>query len=228
MLPFSLPSRLLLGWVAGLCWLLSASFSAQAQVFEDAWGLLFFKGQTAQSNLDDIGLINYTDSHDPTQALDLHYPNTDEIVHGLEISRRISRQLSWFRYLDPYVSELEAGLTLNYRESHQGVIHEVGPSVVFRWKNFRWDRYVKTTIGFAEGVSYASQEPYQERSEGRMSKHFLNLLTLDLTLAAPQLPQAELSFRIHHRSAGYGLYGVSNTSSNVLGVGLRYRWGREL
>ena len=87
---------------------------------------------------------------------------------------------------------------------------------------------MKTTIGFAEGVSYASEIPDQERTEGRSSKHFMNLLTLDITLAPPQLPEAELSFRIHHRSAGYGLYGVRNTSSNVLGVGLRYRWGKAL
>ena len=220
--------RLLLLVAGGLGFFLLTIQSVCAQVFEDAWGLLLFKGQTAQSNLDDIGLINYTDSHDPSKALDLAYPNTDELVYGVEVARRISRKLWWFRYLEPYVTELEAALNINYRESQTKVISEIGPSVVFRWKNFRWDRYVKTTIGFAEGVSYASKIPDQERTEGRSSKHFMNLLTLDITLAPPQLPEAELSFRIHHRSAGYGLYGVRNTSSNVLGVGLRYRWGKAL
>ena len=83
--------------------------------------------------------------------------------------------------MEPYVTELEAALNINYRESQTKVISEIGPSVVFRWKNFRWDRHVKTTIGFAEGVSYASKIPDQERTEGRSSKHFMNLLTLDIT-----------------------------------------------
>jgi hypothetical protein len=220
--------RLLPLLVGGLGCFLYSIQPVCAQFFEDSWGVLLFKGQTVQSNLDDIGLINYTDSHDPSKALDLDYPNTDELVYGVEVARRISRKLWWFRYLQPYVTELEAALNINYRESQTKAINEIGPSVIFRWKNFRWDRYVKTTIGFAEGVSYTSKVPDQERTESRTSKHFLNLLTLDITLAAPQLPTAELSFRIHHRSAGYGLYGVNNTSSNILGAGLRYRWGRNL
>ncbi|MGA1137082.1 MAG: hypothetical protein ACO30K_12735, partial [bacterium] len=158
--------RLLLLLVGGLGFFLLPVQPVCAQVFEDAWGLLLFKGQTAQSNLDDIGLINYTDSHDPSKALDLAYPNTDELVYGVEVARRISRKLWWFHYLEPYVTELEAALSINYRESQTKVINEIGPSVIFRWKNFRWDRYVKTTIGFAEGVSYASKIPDQERTEG--------------------------------------------------------------
>mgnify|MGYP000845698867 CR=1 FL=1 len=224
-----LRSRWLLSRMTGalLCCVLSAT-SVRAEIFEDAWGVLLWKGQTAESNLGDIGLVDYTEKHNPREAIDLEYPNTDEIAYGVEFSRRISRQLPLFRFIEDYVNETEAALTLTYRESQTKTIYEVGPGIVFRWRDFRWDKYVRTTVGFSEGVSYASDIPDQEETEGRFSKHFMNLLTFEVTLAPPNHPQAELSLRIHHRSAGYGLYGVSNTSSNILGVGARYRWGSEL
>ncbi len=220
--------RFLSKWVGAALWICVWSGPTHAAWFEDAWGLLLWKGQTARSNLDDIGLIDYTATHNPQEALDLEYPNTDEVAYGAEFSRRISRQLPVFRWIADYVNETEAALTLTYRESQMKTIYEVGPGIVFRWKDFRWDKYLRTTVGFAEGISYASKIPDQERTEGRRSKHFMNLLTFEITLAPPSHPEAELSLRVHHRSAGYGLYGVSNTSSNVLGVGARYRWGSGL
>lgn len=130
--------------------------------------------------------------------------------------------LSWefMRFFDLVGVELEGQFVQHLGDQ---TFPEVNACLVLRWLEFPWNDYVPTTFAVGEGASYANAIPRYEVFENDDSAHFLNYLMFELTLGLPSLPQWSASFRIHHRSGAYGLYGT-HTGSNFLCAGLRYEF----
>ncbi len=95
------------------------------------------------------------------------------------------------------------------------------------WKGFPWSRWVRTRLGFGEGISYAWRVLRVEREEARKhdrnTSRLLNYLDVSIDLNAGDLFRARrldrcwLGFLIDHRSGAFGLidiFGRANGGSN--------------
>lgn len=131
-----------------------------------------------------------------------------------------SREL--FRWQDLLALEVEGQVVMQFKKQDHG---EGNLLLAARWLEFPWNDSVRTSIAVGEGVSYASSVPTieTERSPDRTSK-FLNYLLLELELAPPEQSRWSFVTRIHHRSGVYGLYNGVSLGSNLLGIGMKYRF----
>ncbi len=94
--------------------------------------------------------------------------------------------------------------------------------MALRWHKFPWEKHLLTTVGFGEGISYASEEPSYEIEFNNKTANLLNYLMWDITLAHPDLPQLALVLRLHHRSGIFGLIEGVSGGSNFFTMGLKY------
>ncbi len=95
------------------------------------------------------------------------------------------------------------------------------------WKSFPWSRFLRTRLGFGEGISYAWHIPTVERDKARRNdrktSRLLNYLdvSVDVNLGdlvrVKRLSRCWLGFLIDHRSGAFGLidiFGSVNGGSN--------------
>jgi outer membrane protein len=92
------------------------------------------------------------------------------------------------------------------------------------WKKFPWDKYLRTRLGFAEGISYVDNLPSMERehleNKDRNTSHLLNYLdaSIDVNLRdltkIKKLESCWLGFAISHRS---GVFSTVDMFGNVSG-----------
>jgi hypothetical protein len=92
----------------------------------------------------------------------------------------------------------------------------------FRWSLLPWDRYVKSSFLFANGLSYASEIPAMERVGAGVSKS-LYTIALEFEFQIPGAENWGVVIRLHHRSGIFGLMTQVNQGSNYLCLGVRYR-----
>ena len=95
---------------------------------------------------------------------------------------------------------------------------------MFQWSNFPWQKYLVTTIGAGEGLSYDSKVPQAEAQNSTNTQNLLNFLMFEIAFALPSHPNFEVIGRIHHRSGVYGLYTDGNSGSTAVGVAVRYHF----
>lgn len=141
----------------------------------------------------------------------------DSQVVALAYSRRVK---TWGRHLH---LELEGNVSLRYGEDN---LWEIAGMAMFRYDGFPWNHVVYTSIGYAPfGLSYVTDVPMQEnRPNGRATSKILNFMVPELTLAPPGNPNLEFLLRIHHRSGIFGTFNGVTGASNIVSVGLRYRY----
>jgi hypothetical protein len=89
-----------------------------------------------------------------------------------------------------------------------------------RWHRFPWHDLVRTTAAFGLGPSYATSTPKYEVEMNGTSKRLLAYWYLEVTAGPPDADWS-VSFRLHHRSTAFGLFGKDG-GYNALAVGLRY------
>jgi hypothetical protein len=134
----------------------------------------------------------------------------------LSYNRRLA---TVFRHLD---IEVEGGVGRRFGDnnSFEGYV-----ALGLRWTSFPWNRHLRTTFAvYPIGPSYvADLSPSEVAKDGR-SANWLNYFALELTLAAPDLPQLEVLFRLHHRSGAFGAINGSTNGADFLSVGARYRF----
>ncbi len=92
------------------------------------------------------------------------------------------------------------------------------------WKKFPWDKYLRTRLGFAEGISYVDNLPSMERehleNKDRNTSHLLNYLdaSIDINLGdltkIKKLDSCWFGFAISHRS---GVFSTIDMFGNVSG-----------
>lgn len=149
----------------------------------------------------------------------------DTNMVGLSITRELFSVGKLFNYhtIDPLKFEVEAmGI---YHFGHwpkdQFFAETVGV-MALRWHKFPWEKHLLTTVGFGEGISYASEEPTYEIEFNDKTANVLNYLMWDVTFAHPSLPELALMLRLHHRSGVFGLIENVTGGSNFFTMGLKY------
>jgi hypothetical protein len=119
--------------------------------------------------------------------------------------------------------EVEAQVGQHFAGQHHA---EINAAVIYRWQRFPWNHYLKTSIALGDGFSYATEVPPLElnspTNEG--SAHTLNYIVLETTFAPPWAKNWSLVTRVHHRSGVYGLFNDVDGGSNVVAVGMKFRF----
>jgi hypothetical protein len=102
---------------------------------------------------------------------------------------------------------------------------EMNTAFSLRWKTFPWDRYVKTSLAYGLGISYAFERPPIEEEPERRASRTLIFMPAELTFAPPKEKKSpwEVMVRIHHRSGAFGFFKDAG-GSNFVTAGLRYRF----
>ena len=100
-----------------------------------------------------------------------------------------------------------------------------------RWINFPWNRYIKTTVGIAEGISLTTQVDTSERLLNNSTvvgnqrvfrgSDLLNFFTPEITFALPQYAAYEIILRFQHRSGMFGSINGVHAGAQFLTAGLR-------
>lgn len=134
----------------------------------------------------------------------------------LSYNRRLA---TVFRHLD---IEVEGGVGRRFGDNNS---FEAYAALGLRWTYFPWNRYLRTSFAvYPVGPSYvADLSPSEVAKDGR-SANWLNYFALELTFAAPSLPELEVLFRLHHRSGAFGAINGSTNGADFLSVGARYRF----
>jgi hypothetical protein len=116
--------------------------------------------------------------------------------------------------------ELEGQMLKHFGEQEHV---EFTSSINARWITFPWNRYLDTSVAIGGGLSVTSEVPVLEKRDPENSQA-ATLLHYLLLEAAVGLPNSNWSLvgRVHHRSGIFGLF--SHSGSNVLEVGVRYRF----
>ncbi len=127
------------------------------------------------------------------------------------------------------------GVNWSGQQNHQ----EVAGLALFRWMSFPWDRYIDTSFAAGNGLSWATEIPKLEEAfhPDTGSTRLLYHIIIEFEFARPRTlhgggigtPEHWLDpwatfFRVHHRSGVFGTFDGVNGGSNVIALGLRYRW----
>ena len=102
------------------------------------------------------------------------------------------------------------------RQSHA----ELNGAVLLRWLRFPWDRWLRTSIAYGIGLSFASSTPRLERKRHDRTSRDLLFMPFEIAAGLPRR-RGEVFARIHHRSGGFDVYSRGG-GSNVVAVG--WRW----
>ena len=175
---------------------------SEPQTAEHAtWSITLYGGRLTADGLDEIVSISpdMEDAYIAVLALAKEFGVT-------------GRHIRW---------EVEAQASKHFgRQNHW----EFNALLVGRWVTFPWDRYVDTEFAVGDGLSYATEVPRLEAKTHRRTQRLLNYLMFELSFSAPYHPEWALVTRLHHRSGLFGLFGGVRGASNVLTVGIRYRF----
>lgn len=174
------------------------------------WFVLFYVGKMTNDNLGQVMTFNFTFDKDT--------------LYSLEVGRELHPCNLFRKYLQPVVSTVDIRANFTVQDDTLGTIYELNPYFALNWNNFMWNRYLKTTATFGEGLSYVTKVPYAEARNSDDQRKLLNFLLFEVAFALPCQPRWELITRIHHRSGAFGIYHANNTGSTAIGLALRYRF----
>lgn len=95
--------------------------------------------------------------------------------------------------------------------------------VIWRWTEFPWNAYLKTTVAVGDGLSYATEVPPLELEShtNTGAARLLDYFVLETTFAPPWADNWALVTRVHHRSGVKGLFGDVHGGSNIIAVGIK-------
>ena len=163
--------------------------------------LTLYKGKYSDDRLGDVLLskpVDYYDSYLTTIAISKPLP-----------LKSLSHQ--W---------EVEAQLAKHYRSQDHW---EVNLLAIYRWQQFPWHNYLKTSLAIGDGLSYASETPALEASSPSNigATRLLNYIMVEMTAAPPTVDNWALVVRVHHRSGVYGLFNDVEGGSNVIAAGIK-------
>lgn len=158
------------------------------------------------------------------QVIGCSYQLDEDKLYSVEVARYFHEDGGMRRYWGPMVDEI--GLVLNFtlHDDRNGTIYEIIPYITGKWKILPDNPWVKARIIIGEGPSWVSKIPHREYRNSKDPQKLLNYLMFELSLAPAKHPEIELTYRIHHRSGVFGLYGANNSGSTAVGLVLRYYW----
>ena len=127
----------------------------------------------------------------------------------------------FYVYKDKFNLEVEVQVAEHW--GHQRY-EEVNGVFIFRWLKFPWDHYLDTSMAFGEGLSYSFEDSDLEALRHEDTTRFLNYLKLEWGFNLPDVPDWVLFLQIYHRSGVFGTFDGVSGASNLIGVGLKYRF----
>lgn len=171
------------------------------------WGVMLFGGQMSERSF--IQTINPTVKRE----------RTDIFFTGVGISRKIWGN----RFFDV---ELEGGLGFQFADGSANDTAQVWGAAYLRYKYFPWNKFIHTTVAINTGLNYfVKKVPFEiHPTKGGGTSNLMHYLAPEITFSLPQRKDWELVFRLHHRSAIFGLMGCDNCGSNIVAVGVRKRF----
>ena len=104
-----------------------------------------------------------------------------------------------------------------------GNAYQLNGLLGFRWSLLPWDRFVKSSFLFANGLSYASEIPAIERIAGANLSKLLFAISLEFEFLIPGSEDWGIILRVQHGSGIFGLLTQANQGSNFLCLGVKYR-----
>ncbi len=97
------------------------------------------------------------------------------------------------------------------------------------WNRFPWDGTIDTSFALGGGLSYATDVPAFEVYWKGSSKQLMAYLLFEAVGTLPDHPQWGLVWRVHHRSAAYGLFNKDmKGASNAFTLGVKYMFGSQV
>ena len=94
-------------------------------------------------------------------------------------------------------------------------------AVLVRWLKTPWDRIVKSSFAFGNGLSYATSPPQLEVDFLERTSRLLYHFSLESAFEVHR--GWDLFFRIHHRSGAFGMFNNVVGGSDFLCLGIRRR-----
>jgi hypothetical protein len=114
--------------------------------------------------------------------------------------------------------ELEATLAKHFERSDR---FSGAGAVLVRWLKTPWDRIVKSSFAFGNGLSYATSPPQLEVDFLERTSRLLYHFSLESAFEVQR--GWDLFFRIHHRSGAFGMFNNVVGGSDFLCLGVRRR-----
>lgn len=185
--------------------------------FSARWAYMFYYGKMSH------GSVAQSLYFKP--KFDVDYGRADQ--YSLEVAYSVGKENFLKKIFQPItlVSNIELVANASFiNDQIEGTIWQFNPYIMGHWRNFPWDRFITTTFGLGEGISWSTKVPSKETIDivPQDVRKVLNLMIFEVTFALPQHPNLQLVYRVHHRSGVFGLYSPSLVASNVMGFGLRY------
>lgn len=174
------------------------------------WSVTIYNGYMTKSTLGEVLAQDFSFHGGP--------------LFSLDIGRELPPTFFLKRWLHFVFTSISVHGAVTYEDDPAGYILELNPYIAGYFTHFPWNKYLFTSLGVGEGVSYASHAPTGEARFIRNQRHFLNFLMFELAFALPKHRQWEVAIHVHHRSGAYGTYGVSHSGSTAIGLALRYRF----
>ena len=143
-------------------------------------------------------------------------------TYNLTVSRRV-HQFNWKIGSVVLRPELEVpGRITLVDENTDRVIPDLNLGLVLRWRDFPWNRFLRTTFAFGAGMSYSFQvwtADIQRHPDDLPRSRLKFWLPFELTVALPMYPEHQLVLFTDHQSGGW-LF----DSGGVDAVGFGYRF----
>jgi len=218
---------------------------------EDEWFISIYAGKASDNNLADIflGEVKWVHAQILTLAVGKKlWEYNDSLT--LEAEGQVAWKWGYEIYQDSesYRNTSSSNPGWGWAEGYSYESQNTGFNkhnefnllLVLRWHDFPWNNHIKTSFGFGEGLSYATEEPPLEKDmhnilhpalyenspndEPYETSRLLNYLMFDLTFALPDYTQYQTFVRLHHRSGIFRLMNGHTCGSNYLTAGFRYQF----
>ncbi|MDX1431479.1 MAG: hypothetical protein R3286_03420 [Gammaproteobacteria bacterium] len=150
---------------------------------------------------------------------------TGEQVYSIDVGYTLRDTNGLVKFLDPFLTTIDVAFNMTYQDDPEGDIYQFAPYIFARWSQFPWSKYVHTTFGIGDGLSYSSKIPSREFDPGKPDGDYhnvLNYIAVEATLSLPKHEDWQLVYRLHHRSGIFGLMGADNEGTTAIQFGIRH------
>ncbi len=175
-----------------------------------------------------VGMIGDTSA--PEDYLNFDFDTIGGAGRGLTYNFMVAYRLHEFDWkpdkarLQPQL-ELPMMLTL-VDQQEPDLVPDYNAGLMFRWRDWPWNRYVYTTSAIGVGISYTSKvwTADRQRHPGEDRSHLKFWMPIEVTLALPRSPEHQLTLFIDHQSGGTIM---DNGGVDSWGFGYRYLFGKQ-
>lgn len=140
----------------------------------------------------------------------------DTYIAGITFSR------SLLQYRNLFSIEPETGIAIRFGAADG---FEAWAGLLFRWKYFPWNDYLRTSLGIVWGGSFSRDVSFQgNHLKSGQGTHLVSYFAPEVTFGVPSEPRWDLVIRYHHRSNVWGVLSEKAGDSQFWTIGGRVRF----